>query len=142
MWDSIIYIVVFLICWWALSFIIGGITSIPTHFLFGWDVFETIIPLISVMVVSFFMVYYLLIWGFDLHPPFFSSSDQSMVETVPTPTEVYSPSGEGIDSTITSPFYRESRKLFWIGIVLSIPIGVLASLFASWIYDRIKKLQT
>lgn len=132
--EHVSYILLFLMFWWGLSFVLACIASIPTHFLLGWDLLERPIPFIAVALISFFIVFHLLIGGV----PFLSGSNQSMVPTMPSQPEMAPTSKDVVDSSWTH-FYRESQGQFWIGIVLSIPLGIGSSLIASWIYGRVKR---
>jgi hypothetical protein len=94
MLATLSYIVVFLICWWGLIFAIGAVTAIPASRLFGYDLFDapTPIPMATVALPCFFVVYHSLAWG-DLRPPFLAGNQathhvQSAKPPINTPVNV------------------------------------------------------
>ena len=140
MWAALSYILVFFLCWWAISFVIGGIASLPTYKLFGYDVFDapTPAPIITVAIVGFIATYQFLLLGFDMHPPFGNNPERNGLATANVPAQPSSNQG-ALSPSRTSNSDRESRILFWVGLALSLPIGVVSSLLASWIHSQVKR---
>lgn len=142
MWASLSYILVFLLCWWVIFFIIAAFLSllIMKFKLFDYDVFETPILAIPVLIIGFFAAYQFLLVGFDLPPPFFARSVQNVAANTDVPAQVPSSNKEMSSPSGMSNSERESRRLFWIGLALSLPIGIASSLLASWIHSQVKKV--
>jgi hypothetical protein len=89
MWAALSYILVFVLCWWAISFIIGAAISLLIHRfkLFEYDVFDapTPVPIIAVAIVGVFAAYHFLRVGFDTHPPFGGQQAQMEVANANAP---------------------------------------------------------
>ena len=141
MWASLSYLLVFLLYWWVIFFIIAAILSllIWKFKLFDYDVFETPILAIPVLIVGFFAAYQFLLVGFDLPPPFFDQPVQNVSANTNVPAQVPSSDKGMSPPNGMANSERESRRLFWIGLVLSLPIGIASSLLASWIHNQVKK---